>query len=220
MRPFGAAFFDSLEVSMVRGASDSRQRGHTLPEVLVVIAVTAVLTTLTVRFFEDLAAAAELTALTGRLSGLMYRCRGSAMVQGRAVSLVFERRVGDDWRCFIAEDGDGDGVRRSDIRTGRDRIVSEVLQLEGQRAGLGILSGVRVPNPSGRGYLRGNLDDPVRAGRGDIITFTPRSTATPSSVYLTDRKWRMRVLRVYGGTARVHSLFWRRGWGEWRRGGL
>jgi hypothetical protein len=68
--------------------------------------------------------------------------------------------------------------------------------------------------------LRGDPDDPVRAGRGDIITFTPARTATPSSVYLTDHHNRMRVLRVYGATGRVYSLVWRKSWSEWRRVGL
>jgi hypothetical protein len=99
-------------------------------------------------------------------------------------------------------------------------VIGEVLALEGVTAGLGILGGVRVPDPSGRGALGGDLSDPVRAGRGDIITFTPRSTATPSSVYLTDHHGRMRVLRVYGGTARVRSLVWRAGWPRWRRVGM
>ena len=68
--------------------------------------------------------------------------------------------------------------------------------------------------------VRGNLSDPVRAGRGDIITFTPRGTATPASIYLTDHRARMRVLRIYGGTGRVISKVWRSGWPEWRTEGM
>ena len=87
-------------------------------------------------------------------------------------------------------------------------------------AGLGILQSEFVPDPSGRGRLRGNLSDPVRAGRGNMITFTPRGTATPASLYLTDHRARMRVLRVYGGTGRVISRVWRSGWPRWRSEGL
>jgi type II secretory pathway pseudopilin PulG len=197
-----------------------RESGHTLAEFLVVVVVTALLLAVTVPSLDALCSAAELHALSNRLAALMYRCRAQAMVSGRAVSLVFERPSGGGWRCFIAEDGDGDGVRRSDLRTGRDRVLGEVLQLEGRRAGLGILSRVRVPDPTGRGALRGDPTDPVRAGRGDIITFTPSSTATPSSVYLTDYRRRMRVVRVYGATGRVYSLVWRTGWESWRTSGL
>ena len=115
----------------------------------------------------------------------------------------------------MAEDGDGDGVRRDDLDSGRDRIVSELLQLESGGSGLGILADERVPDPMGNGWLVG--DDPIRAGRGNIISFTPDGTATPSSVYLTDRHSQMRVLRVYGGTGRMRALVWKKGWQRWKR---
>jgi type II secretory pathway pseudopilin PulG len=196
------------------------EHGHTLVEMLVVIGLVAATLMVTVPFLADIRGAAELQVLSSRLAAEMYRARAYATMRGRAVSLVFERRGGRGWRCFIAEDGDGDGVLRRDLDSGRDRILGEVLQLEGEVAGLGILAVTRVPDPGGRGYLRGNMEDPVRAGRGDIITFTPASTATPSSVYLTDHRKRMRVLRVYGGTARVHSLVWRKDWRRWRKTGF
>lgn len=194
--------------------------GHTLVEMLVVMMVLAMLAAVTVPALEEARRAAALQGVAGRLTGLMVRCRAVAVMRGRATSLVFERKSDTGWRCFIAEDGDRDGVNRDDLRRGRDRTLGEVLHLDGRAAGLGILSGTVVPDPSGRGRLTGDLDDPVRAGRGDIITFTPARTATPSSVYLTDHHSRMRVLRVYGATGRVYSLVWREGWPEWRRSGL
>jgi type II secretory pathway pseudopilin PulG len=198
----------------------SADTGHTLVEILVALLVLALLVAISVPALEEARRAAALQAVAGRLSGLMVRCRAVAVMRGRATSLVFERTGGVTWRCFIAEDGDDDGVNRSDLLRGRDRVLGEVLHLDGRAAGLGILPGIVIPDPSGRGRLTGDLDDPVRAGRGDIITFTPARTATPSSVYLTDHGNRMRVLRVYGATARVYSLVWRKGWTEWRRVGL
>jgi type II secretory pathway pseudopilin PulG len=194
--------------------------GYTLAELLILLAVLAGLLIVALPGLAEAHRAAALNAAARRLYGLMIRCRAHALVCGRATSLVFERDGSRSWRCFIAQDGDGDGVRRDDLRRGRDRVIGEVLALEGAIAGLGILHDRRIPDPSGRGSLGGNLDDPVRAGRGDIITFTPASTATPSSVYLSDHHHRMRVLRIYGGTARIVSLVWRDGWQEWRPTGL
>lgn len=194
--------------------------GHTLVEIMVVMMLLAMLAAVSVPALEEARRAAALQAVAGRLFGLMVRCRAVAVMRGRATSLVFERTSDTTWRCFIAEDGDRDGVNRDDLRRGRDRVLGDVLHLDGRAAGLGILSGTIVPDPSGRGRLRGDPDDPVRAGRGDIITFTPARTATPSSVYLTDHHNRMRVLRVYGATGRVYSLVWRKSWPEWRRTGL
>jgi type II secretory pathway pseudopilin PulG len=194
--------------------------GHTLVEVLVTLVLMATAVAISVPALEEARRAAQLHAIAGRLSGLMIRCRAYAVMRGRATSLVFERGPANSWRCFVAEDGDGDGVRRDDLVRGRDKLLGEVLHLDGRAAGLGILTGTAIPNPTGRGRLSGNMSDPVRAGRGDIITFTAASTATPSSVYMTDYRSRMRVLRVYGATARVYSLVWRKGWSEWRKCGL
>jgi len=164
--------------------------------------------------------AAALAGAAGRLQGLMFRCRAYAIMKQRSTGLVFERRTDSSWRCFIAVDGDGDGILRRDIESLTDPIVSEVLEFAPDTASLGILQGEFVPAPSGRGRLNGDLDDPVRAGRGDIVTFTPDGHATPCSVYLTDHRARMRVLRIYGGTGRVNSLVWRSGWPRWRRSAL
>ena len=197
-----------------------QQAGRTLVEMLVALSVMAMMTVAGAPTLDEARRAAALRGSTGRLWGMMVRCRAHAIMRQRATALVFERDGSSGWRCFIAEDGDGDGLRRDDLASGRDRVIGEVLELGGATAGLGILHSVPVPDPDGSGRLGGDLDDPVRAGRGDIITFTPGSTATPSSVYLTDRHARMRVLRVYGGTARVNSLVWRAGWRRWRSVGM
>jgi len=196
------------------------QSGRTLVEMLVALSVMAMMTVAGAPTLDEARRAAALRGTAGRLWGMMVRCRAHAIMRQRSTALVFERAGSSDWRCFIAEDGDGDGLRRDDLTSGRDRVIGEVFELTGATAGLGILHDVPVPDPAGSGRLEGDLDDPVRAGRGDIITFTPGSTATPSSVYLTDHHARMRVLRVYGGTARVNSLVWRAGWRRWRSVGM
>ncbi len=194
-------------------------RGATLLEVVTALVLVAATAVIVVPGFGEARGAAELRAATGRISGLMARCRAHAIMHCLTTGLVFEREAGG-WRCFIAEDLDGDGIRSADLETGRDRIVSEVVRLKDGHAGLGILHGERVPDPAGGGRLRGDLDDPVRAGRGDIISFTPVGTATPSSVFLTDGRSRMRVVRVYGATGRIRTLVWRSGWPGWRRCGM
>jgi hypothetical protein len=78
-----------------------------------------------------------------------------------------------------------------------------------------VLADAAVPDPLGDGWLTG--DDPIRAGRGNIISFTPRGTATPSSVYLTDHRSQMRVLRVLGGTGRIRTMVWEVGWTAWEQ---
>jgi prepilin-type N-terminal cleavage/methylation domain-containing protein len=219
MRPFGAAF--SWEVLMDdRKFVGNAERGMSLVELVVVVVVLALILTAALPGLKEARGAAAVGGASRRLQGLLFRCRAVAVMNGRACAVVFERRDDGSWRCFIAQDGDDDGIRRRDIDRLVDPIISEVILFEAGEAGLGILQGEFVPDPSGRGRLRGNLDDPVRAGRGDIITFTPRGTATPASIYFTDHRSRMRVLRVFGGTGRVISRVWRSGWPKWREAGL
>ena len=201
-----------------KGQPKSLQSGASLAEVMVVLTVVAITVSVAVPNLVELHRAAALSGAASQLRGLMFRCRAYAIMNQQSTGLVFERRPGGSWHCFIAADGDGDGILRRDIERGVDPLVSEILEFAPKTAGIGILDGVPIPDPSGRGRLRGDLADPVRAGRGDIITFTPQGHATPSSVYLTDHRSKMRVLRVYGSTGRVVGLRWQRGWRQWRRG--
>ena len=205
---------------VIGNSGESGNRGLSLIEALLVLAVLTIIVTATLPDLAEIRGAAALGAASNRLKGLLFRCRAYAIMNGRATAVVFEHREDGSWRCFIAVDGDGDGIRTRDIHRLIDPVVGEVLHLDGGGAGLGILQDEFVPDPSGRGRLRGDLGDPVRAGRGNIITFTPRSTATPASIYLTDHRARMRVLRVYGGTGRVISRVWRSGWPKWRSEGM
>jgi type II secretory pathway pseudopilin PulG len=200
--------------------TDSTVLGISLIEAVLVLAVLAIVVTAALPNFAEIRGAAALGAASSQLKGLLFRCRAYAIMNSRATAVVFEHREDGSWRCFIAVDGDGDGIRTRDIHGLVDPVVGEVLHLDGGGAGLGILQNEFVPDPSGRGRLRGDLGDPVRAGRGNIITFTPRSTATPASIYLTDHRSRMRVLRVYGGTGRVISRVWKSGWPKWRSEGM
>jgi hypothetical protein len=204
----------SLEINQ------SKTRGLSFFETVLLLAVVTVILTVALPDLAEFQRAAALGAATRQLKGLLFRSRAYAIMNVRATAVVFERDEDGEWRCFIAYDGDGDGILRRDIERLVDPIVGEILHFQVGGAGLGILQNEFVPDPSGRGRLRGNLSDPVRAGRGDIITFTPRGTATPASIYLTDHRARMRVLRIYGGTGRVISKVWRSGWPKWRSEGL
>lgn len=193
----------------------STQSGRSLLELLAALAVTAAVLGMTLPPLADARHAAGLAAASMEISGMILRCRLQAVTRATAVGLVFDR--GDDgWEAFVAVDGDCDGIRSRDLATGRDRRVGRTLHFRRGGAGPGILVGVGVPDPSGRGMLGGDLADPIRCGRGDILTFTSRGTATPASIYLSDGHRRMRVLRIYGATAKVHQMTWRIGQEAWR----
>lgn len=193
------------------------QRGVSTLEMLATIAVTGILVVISVPILGDAQKTAAMSRAAAHVQGLLVRCRAVAVMRSHACAVVFDRHGDGSWRCYVAEDRDGDGVRRSDIRQGSDVVVGKVITIAAHGAGPGILRGEPVPDPSGRGRLGGDLSDPVRAGRGDIITFSSHGTATPSSVYFTDFSRRMLVLRIYGGTGRINRLAWRKGLSKWQQ---
>jgi len=193
------------------------QLGVSTSELLAATAITGLFVVVGVPTLNDARRSAALERATAQVHGLLVRSRAVAVLHARACAVIFDRASDGSWRCTVAEDGDGDGVRRSDIVSGRDPIVDSVVTLEAGGAGPGILGVGSIPDPSGRGTLGGDPGDPIRAGRGDIITFSSHGTATPSSVYFTDFNARMTVIRVYGGTGRINRLTWRRGWDAWRQ---
>lgn len=198
------------------GRNRAGQRGVSMTELTITMAVTGVLVLMGVPMASDARRAAELSRSTAQIHGLLIRCRAVAVLRSRNCAVVFDHEVDGSWRCFVAEDGDGDGVRRSDVASGVDLTIGPRLRLEAGVAGPGVLDGP-VPDPSGSGGLGGDLTDPIRAGRGNMISFSPRGTATPSSVFLTDHARRMVALRVYGGTGRIYRIQWQRGWSEWKQ---
>jgi hypothetical protein len=210
MRPSGAAFLSGDVMN---------QRGSTLNELLITLWILATVAATVVFGADHALRRASTEAAARRVRGLLWKARAEAFAVGTASGVVFDRSASGQWSCRAVVDGDGDGIRRSDIAAGTDRVLAEISELGGPKGHLGILH-VPVPDPSGRGRLGGDPDDPVRAGRGDIVTFTGAGTATPSTLYFCDGRQEMRALRIYGATGRIRSLAWRVGWDEWKRGGL
>jgi hypothetical protein len=195
-----------------------RQWGISTTELVAVIAVSGLLMMAGIPSLNDAKRCAAMTRSIAQIHGLLVRSRAVAVLRSRPCAVVFDRQVDGSWCCFVAEDGDGDGVRRIDIASGTDPVVDEAVVVAAGGAGPGILLDGSVPDPSGRGRLGGDLGDPIRAGLGNIITFSSNGTATPSSVYFTDHTRRMVVLRIYGGTGRINRLSWQRGWSKWKQG--
>jgi hypothetical protein len=130
---------------------------------------------------------------------------------GVYTAIRFERL--DDGRVFysVYSDGNGNGVRSSDITAGLDRRVAGPYPLSGGAPGVRVGINPGVPNlPPESGLLEG---DPVRFGSSDILSFSPIGTATPGTFYLAGDSAQAAV-RVSGGSARVRLMLWRGG--RWR----
>ena len=137
----------------------------------------------------------------------MARLRSEAIVSRRDVALRLTWSGGHYAYSFYA-DGNGDGVRSADIASGRDPLIGAVRDLASRYEGVdfGLLDTSIPEVPPGRGTLL-PYSDPVRFGRSDIITFTPRGTSSSGTLYVSDGRSTVTAVVLYGGTGRIR--IWR-----------
>jgi len=143
-----------------------------------------------------------------------FMARSYAISQNRNVGLKF-RRNGDRYEWALYADRNGNGVRTAEIASGVDRYLGVSIPWSRNDVLPAIMTGVRVPDPSGSGYLD-RIDDPIRFNSSDICSFSAVGESTPGSVYLWDGHDRMAVVRAYGRTAKLRILFYRRGERGWK----
>jgi hypothetical protein len=193
-----------------RGAL-SWARGYSLVEAVVMLFLTGLLSLVGVGSFTRLAAQSSTRSLAQVVRSLVMEASTRA-VSGRSyVGIVFERGAAGA-TASIVEDGDWDGVTHEDMARGTDRPLGSPIYLKEGHAYLGLPEAVRT-DPSGAPIRDG---DPVRFGRGDILSFSPTGTSTPGSLYLRDVRGREAwAFRVAGLDGRIRCYRWWRGkWGE------
>jgi len=188
-----------------------RDRGFTLVEALVVVAIVLVMAATAAPAFRALFADAHILG-AGRQFKSQFRLAYSAAVRsGVYTGIRFERREDGTVWYAVYQDGDEDGVRSADIEDGRDALLSGPFPLSGGAPGVSVAINPGIPAlPPERGMLSG---DPVRFGSSDILSFSPLGTATPGTFYLAGDASQAAV-RVTGGSARVRLMVWRGG--RWR----
>jgi prepilin-type N-terminal cleavage/methylation domain-containing protein len=174
--------------------------GFTLMELTIVLAIVSLAAAMTA---PVLAGAGDAGRAREAAQFVAAQCRGArmeAIARNATSSLVFDL-VSARWKFRRCVDGNGNGMRRADITSGRD-----VCQASTDVAN--VFLGVRVEVPAG-------LPDPdggapttgaVRFGSSDIASFSPLGTASAGTVYLRSDGGAQYAIRVAGPTGRVRVL--------------
>ena len=143
------------------------------------------------------------------LAGQFRLARQRAAMTGRSVAIVFDDLASDiGWR--LCEDGDRDGVSRSDINSGRDPCEAQPQPLSHRfsQVSVGYLPG--VPNPDGEMNA-----PPVAFGLAQMAVFTPTGTATSGTAAVEGPGGNQLAVRVSGVTGRTRVMWFNPGTGEW-----
>jgi type II secretory pathway pseudopilin PulG len=185
----------------------SRQ-GFTLAELVVSLSVLMLMTTLGVPLLMRASAGLRLQLAAAEVAGVLGRARMAAITQSAHVAVKFRTRPDGRVTFTLYRDMDGDGVRNRDIDRGIDEPLGRPRTLEhlGRGVGFGFPDEPGLVDPSGRRLTR--LGDPIRFNRSDLASFGPLGTSTPGSLYLTDGRGGLRVVRVLGRTAKIKILTW------------
>ena len=148
------------------------------------------------------------------LSGRFMLARAVAARRGASVGLRFEADArGVRFRTYV--DGNGNGVRTSDINGGVDLPIGEETRLGDRFNGVRFELGAATP-AIGAAAPTGSGADPIRFGASDILAVTPLGTATSGTLYLRSREGHQAAVRILGATARARILLYDFHAGEWR----
>jgi len=198
--------------------------GFTLVELLVALTLVAVVVTLATPPLLRASARLRLRTAAAEVERAMQVARSASARLGTHVGLKFhvaEAAAGGPIAWTLYRDGDGDGVLSPDIRSGTDPVIRSSARRarRGGRFGAGVRFGFppgAAPRDPSTGRRLTRLDDPIRFNRSDIASFGPLGTATPGSVYLTDGRRGLAVVRVTSRTGHVRTLLHDPDTGRWR----
>ena len=195
-----------------------RGLGFQLLEVIVVVAIVMLTTGFLLPSLLQVADGRRVRLAAGELTAVLNEARSNAIRHNCRVGVKF--RVEDEevhWTLY--RDADGDGVLNRDIDSGVDPPLGlpRTLTHLGRHIRFGFPPGPPPRDPGDPRRRLRRLDDPIRFNRSDIASFGPLGGSTPGSLYVTDSRRHLAVVRVFGRTGKVRVLRWDAVEDSWRR---
>jgi len=193
-----------------RTVGNAVARGFTLIELIFAIALSVVLLGLAIPVGGDALDDMRTRAAARYLAGRIGSSRLGAINRSRAIALRFVAGT-PDYQFGAYVDGNGNGVRTTDIQAGIDIAFGMSRQLGSDFRGVHFGLTIGIPDIDGVGNTN---PDGVRIGNPKILTMSPDGTATSGTLYVQGGRAQYAV-RVLGGTGRTRVLKYERGSRLW-----
>lgn len=202
-----------------RRSSRQPTDGFSLIEILLIVAILGLVAAVGYPPFARTTSALRLELAAEQAAATLQAARIYAVRHRAKVAVKFH--TDDDGTVTFAlyRDGDGDGVRKNDIATGRDPEVwapRRVTYLD-HTIRFGFPEGQLPRHPGHSDRRLERRDDPIRFNRSDMASFNPLGTATPGSIYLTDHYGHLVAVRVYHLSGKISVLTYDAENEVWRR---
>ncbi len=192
--------------------------GFTLLELLTVVAVLGVVLTLGVPALLDATAHLRVNMAASEAAVVLQRARMLAVRSNTHVAVRFAPTPAGPVTWGLYADGDGDGVRWRDVERGTDAVLQAPLPLRrtGASVHLGFPPGKPPRDPAAPDHRLHHLDDPIRLGRSNMASFGPMGASSSGSLYFTDGKRALSVVRLFGHTGKIKVLSYDPGTEIWK----
>jgi hypothetical protein len=137
------------------------------------------------------------------VSSRLQRARMEAIMRSADVALKISQTSGGyAYAAYV--DGNGNGVRTSDIKQGVDRLIAAAEHLPDNFTGVDFGALPNLPAVDSGGTPPGA--DPIRLGGSDLASFSPNGTSSSGSLYVLGRRNAQYVVRLYGQTGKTRVL--------------
>lgn len=193
--------------------------GYTLLELLFALAISLLFVQLVIPPIHRWYGAQRVHMAAAQVEGALHLARLLAVQRQLNVALKFKTDQGGRVWVYLYRDGDGDGVRNKDIEAGIDPQLKgpQPLGYFGDNVGFGFPPGLAPRDPSRPARRLDRLEDPIRFNRSDLASFSPLGTATPGTVYISDHRRHLAMVRVSGHTGRIHLRTYDPAKDAWRK---
>lgn len=181
-----------------------RQSGFSLIEGLVVLTLLAIVAAIVVPSAAAMIGGARTAAGARQLAMSLHAQRWLSVARHVRHGLYF---VQDEtgWSWFEVRDGNGNGLRTNEILDGTDDTLGGPHRLESlvEDVRLGFPALAAIPRiPPGSGNIA-DLEDPVKFGPSNIVSFSPFGSASSGTVYVTGGHGTLYGVTLFGPTARI-----------------
>ncbi len=178
--------------------------GLTLIELLLTLAIGVTVTGMTIPLANDAIDEMRTASAARYVAARIGSVRLDAVRHSQATALRFELTDdGAEYRFTPIADGNGNGVRTTEIRDGTDPALGPPERLCEKFAGVTFALMADVPDADGQA---GTGQEGVRIGSARILTMSSDGTATSGTLYIRGRRsqYAVRILGVTGRTRVLH----------------